>query len=66
MVCTLVYINTSFLIYKNKAVDRQILLITTLCIFCNKNVDFGDQKRKWTDQIVSYNNSMSSGMYLLC
>ena len=66
MVCTLVYINTSFLIYKSKAVDRQMLLITTLYFFCNKNVDIGDQKRKWTDQIVSYNNSMSSSMYLLC
>ena len=38
MVCTLVYINTSFLIYKNKAVDRQMLLITTLCIFVIKTL----------------------------
>ena len=38
IVFTLVYINMSFWIYKNKVVDSRMLLITTMCIFC-------DQKR---------------------
>ena len=28
-----------------------------------KNVDFGDQKRKWTDPNVTNNNSMSASIY---
>ena len=63
IVCTLVYINTPFWIYKNKVVDRQMLLITIMCIFVIKNVDFGNQKWSWTDKSVTDNNSMSASIY---
>ena len=49
IVCSLVYINNSIWIYKNKAVDQKKLLIATMCIVCDQNLDFGDEKRKWTD-----------------
>ena len=40
------------------------LLIARMCIVCNKNVDFGDQKRKWTDPGVNNNNNpMSASIY---
>ena len=34
-----------------------------MSIFSTKNVDFGDQKRKWTDQSINNNNSMSASIY---
>ena len=40
-----------------------MLLITTMCIFVIKNVDFGNQKRLLTDQNVTYSNSMSASIY---
>ena len=34
-----------------------------MCIVCDQNVDFGDQKRKWTDPGVNINNTMSVSVY---
>ena len=61
--CTLVYIKTLFWIYKTKLSTVKKLLITTMCIFAIKIVDFGNQKRKWTDPRVTNNNSISPSIY---
>ena len=40
-----------------------MLLIATMCIVCDQNVDFGDQKQKWTCPGVNDNNPMSASIY---
>ena len=42
-----------------------MLLITTMCIFVIKNVDFGNQKRLLTDKSVTNSNSMSASIYFV-
>ena len=62
IVCSLVDINKSFGVYKNKAVDLKNVIICHNVYFCDQNVAF-DQKWKWTDPGVNNNYSMSGSIY---
>ena len=62
IVCTLVYINMLFWIYKNSCRPSNVIDHHNVCFFVIKNVDYGNQKRQWTDKRPN-NSSISASIY---